>query len=495
MEKTNLAGTYITELKVSCPKLTDNEIRERIAEIREKRIFEIRNTETNVCINGTSYYVSGTGNDENDGKTPETAWKTIARVSNADELKPGDGVFFKRGELFRGHLIAREGITYSAYGNGDKPRIYGWDKNSASPALWVKTDQPHVWAYAEKCELDIGVIVFDEKDFCRKIYQSNFLEDGSQQDYRTKAPFKDYHDLTEDKSFWHDNETKTLYLRYEKGNPAIFAGDIEMTKREPVISVSGKPDVTIDNLCIGFGNFGIASGTVKNLTVQNCEIKWIGGCIQSRWDGTERAYHIPYGNGIEIYGGATNFTVDNNYIWQNYDAAATNQLSRGNHKTSNKCVRYTNNVIENCVYSVEIFFGDYTGEEEYTRRNDDTLIENNIMWKAGGFGHVARIDPGCTSFIRCGTIVSETTDFIVRNNIFDRSRNRIVLTVTRENDGGSMAKYYDNIYVQKKGNTFAVRNCVTYKTDENLAENLEKTGTEYNPTYIFVDDNGFNDYE
>ena len=117
------------------------------------------------------------------------------------------------------------------------------------------------------------------------------------------------------------------------------------------------------------------------------------------------------------------------------------------------------------------------------------------MWKAGGFGHVSRIDPGCTSFIRCGTIVSETTDFIVRNNIFDRSRNRIVLTVNRENDGGSMAKYYDNIYVQKKGNTFAVRNCVTYKTDENLAENLEKTATEFNPTYIFVEDNGFTDFE
>ncbi len=490
----------IKNLKALCESGTpEQEIREKIAVLTEQRIDEIRNAPTEVRITGTSYYVSGTGDDANDGKSPETPWKTLERVTKADELMPGDGVFFKRGELFRGQVFAHAGVTYSAYGEGAKPRLYGWDRNSASPALWIPTDEPYVWAYTEKCELDIGVIVFDEKDFCRKVYQSNFLEDGTQQDYRTKAPFRDYHDLTEDKSFWHDDETKTLYLRYEKGNPAIFAGDIEMTKRESVFRVDCKPDVTIDNLCIGFGNFGISSSTVKGLTVQNCEIKWIGGCIQSRWKKDDpRMYHIPYGNGIEIYGGAKDFTVDNCYIWQNYDAAATNQCSSNKYKIDNKCVRYTNNVFENCVYSVEIFFGyhkDPESDEVYTRRNDDTLIENNIMWKAGGFGHVARIDPGCTSFIRCGTIVPDTTDFVVRNNIFDRSRNRIVLTVTTPGDGGSMAQYYDNIYVQKKGNTFAVRLGVVYKTDENLAENLEKTGTEHNPTYIFVEDNGFDDYE
>ena len=492
------AKESIKAIKALCGTLTDAEIREKIALFTAERINQIRNTETKVEIKGTSYYVCGKGNDENDGKTPETAWRTMARVTNAEELCPGDGVFFKRGEAFRGQIITKPGVTYSAYGEGEKPRLIGWDKNSASPALWKKTDVPGIWEYAETYDIDIGNIVFDDKEFARKVYESNYLEDGTQQDYRTKAPFKDYHDLTEDKSFWHDASTGKLYLRYNAGNPAIFHGDIELTKREAIIRNMGNPDVTVDNLCLAYGNFGLASSTCKNLTVQNCEIKWIGGCIQERWEKTGRMCHVPYGNGIEIYGGATNFTVDNNYIWQNYDAAATNQLSANSQKTNYNHIRYTNNVLENCVYSVEIFFGYYKNEEsdeQYTRRNDDTLIENNIMLKAGGFGHVARIDPGCTSFIRCGRIVSATTDFIVRNNIFDRSRNRIVLTVCEENDGGSMAQYYDNIYVQKKGNTFAVRNCVTYKTDEDLAKNLEKTGTEHNPTYIFVDDNGFGDYE
>ena len=80
----------------------------------------IRNSETNVKIKGTSYYVSADGNDENDGLTPETAWLTPAKVSNTAFL-PGDGVFFRRGDVFRGQIIACEGVTYSAYGEGKKP--------------------------------------------------------------------------------------------------------------------------------------------------------------------------------------------------------------------------------------------------------------------------------------------------------------------------------------------------------------------------------------
>lgn len=480
---------YIKALKAECEGgLSEIEIRQRVASFTEKRISEIRSTKTEVTVSGVSYYVSGDGDDENDGRSPEKPWKTMKRVTDAEELQPGDGVFFKRGELFRGQIITKPGVTYSAYGEGEKPKLYGWDKNSASPALWKKTDCPFVWEYAEKYDIDIGVIVWDDKEFARKVYQSNYLEDGTQQDYRTKAPFKDYHDLTEDKSFWVDDETGTLYLRYEKGNPAVFGGDIEMTKREAVIRNMNNADVTVDNLCIGYGNFGVASGTCQGLTVQNCEIKWIGGCIQTSWKKSGRPNHIPYGNGIEIYGGAQDFTVKNNYIWQNYDAAATNQLGKNGQKTFNKCVRYLDNVLENCVYSIEIFFGYYEGEDDYVRRNDDTLIEGNIMRLAGGFGHVSRIDPGCTSFIRCGTIVSDTTDFIVRSNIFDRSRIRIVLTVKAENDGGSMAQYYDNIYIQKRGNTFASRLCNTYVTDDELAGKLQETGTEHNPTYVILDE-------
>ena len=73
----------------------------------------ILNTKTEVTFTGTAHYVSNDGNDEADGLTTETAWKTNAKVSAA-ELNPGDAVFFRRGDLFRGRVFAKPGVTYSA---------------------------------------------------------------------------------------------------------------------------------------------------------------------------------------------------------------------------------------------------------------------------------------------------------------------------------------------------------------------------------------------
>ncbi len=75
------------------------------------------------------YYVSNDGSDADDGLSPETAWRTLARV-NAQPLAPGDVVRFRRGDSWRGQLIPRSGseagpITYTAYGEGPKPLLLG----------------------------------------------------------------------------------------------------------------------------------------------------------------------------------------------------------------------------------------------------------------------------------------------------------------------------------------------------------------------------------
>ena len=105
-------------------------------ELAEKRKREILNTKDSLKITGTAYYVSNSGSDENDGKSPEKPWKTVERVSK-EKLSQGDGVCFKRGDIFRGHIVCSEGVTYCAYGEGEKPRIYGWNKNLADPTLWT----------------------------------------------------------------------------------------------------------------------------------------------------------------------------------------------------------------------------------------------------------------------------------------------------------------------------------------------------------------------
>ncbi|HPT21338.1 MAG TPA: SwmB domain-containing protein, partial [Bacteroidales bacterium] len=81
---------------------------------------------------GNDYYVSTAGNDQNNGLSPNTPWKTIARV-NAFVFSPGDRVFFRRGDEWRESLQIDESgtagamITFSAYGTGSRPVFNGAD--------------------------------------------------------------------------------------------------------------------------------------------------------------------------------------------------------------------------------------------------------------------------------------------------------------------------------------------------------------------------------
>lgn len=487
------AQRYIRELYEASCDLSDVAIREAIEEITQKRISEIRNTATAVEICGKSYYVATDGDDENDGLSPATPWKSLERVSEAEELSGGDGVFFRRGDLWRGKFFAKSGVTYSAYGEGEKPKLYGSVRNAACADFWEKTDAEDVWEYAFAEQRDIGNVVFDEREYARKIYRTAPMEDGRTYEKRDKTPFADYRDLREDMTFFHDYQGNgKLYLKCKRGNPGAICESLELAPKITVVSVKDNSNVTIDNLHIAHANFGVsAGGVVRGLTVQNCEICWIGGSIMRDVNPPEVKIPPVYGNGIEIYGGTYNFTVRNNYIWQVFDAAATHQFGRNAAGVGFSNIKYLDNVIEHSVYSIEIFLGDST-EPDRIRKNEDTCIENNILRMGGGFGHFQRSDHWSTSLIRNGRIVKDTKNYIVRNNIFDRSRGRMVLTVLEApDDGASMAQYFDNIYVHKRGKNFAVRGGKPFVTYENTKSELEALGTEYGAKIIITDNEDF----
>jgi hypothetical protein len=100
---------------------------------------------------GRVFYVdSAAGKDANPGDSPTLAWASLDRVNGA-ALQPGDTVRFKRGGVWRGTLLPRSGtegapITYSAYGEGEKPLLLG-SVAKDEPADWEKTGE-NVWATA-----------------------------------------------------------------------------------------------------------------------------------------------------------------------------------------------------------------------------------------------------------------------------------------------------------------------------------------------------------
>ena len=68
------------------------------------------------------------GDDARDGRSPETAWRSVARV-NATRFQPGDSIVLKRGRRCTGMLWPKgsgepgKPIRLAAYGEGPLPIV------------------------------------------------------------------------------------------------------------------------------------------------------------------------------------------------------------------------------------------------------------------------------------------------------------------------------------------------------------------------------------
>lgn len=354
---TGLVNAYLEGLDINDAAAAEK----KLEELKAKRISEIRATKTEVHVSGTKYYVSESGNDTNDGKTPETAWKTMERVSSA-KLSVGDGVFFKRGETFRGRLTTQKGVTYSAYGEGAKPNIFGSLRNYSESEFWDKTDKENVYVSKEKFDKDVGLIVFDGgKAWTVKKIMGEGGFDGT---------------LAKDLELYHNPSDEKLYL-YSVSDPNTRFASTEIGQGTNLISGVGH-NVTIDNLCImytGAHGVGYGDGTV-GLTVQNCEFGWIGGMIQH--DTTR------FGNAVEVYLSTTDYTVTNCYIYEVYDAGITHQFFQERDTLVNmENIEYSKNVIERCTYAIE-YVNSQPGELGIMK---NVRIYGNILAGSGdGFG-------------------------------------------------------------------------------------------------------------
>ena len=444
--------------------------------LAEKRKAEILEAKDNITVSGTTYYVSADGNDENDGKSPDTAWKTLAKASDT-ELSAGDGVRFRRGDLFRGSLKTHPGVTYAAYGEGDKPKFYGWDKSLADPALWELWDKEHnIWKLTEKI-LDCGTLVFNGGEaHCRKLipsYKSGkfVCRDDESRDFviademtRDLDMFCLYDERTTDRPSKGEDfpipvidsqSLGDLYLRCDKGNPAEIYSEIEALPHRNMIGVGGNANVTIDNLCLKYiGCHAIgAGGHCVGLHVSNCEIGWIGGSIQ-HYFGTDPNYPeggrgtvTRFGNGIEIYGGCDDYEVKNCYIYQIYDAGVTHQISTFGKKYTLTNIRYTDNLIEYCVYAIEYFLDENKG---YTGSYiDGCEMSGNILRFSGyGWGQ-QRHNTYSPAHIKGWSYENTARNYSVHNNIFDRAAYRMVHLVAKSQS--SCPEMYENTYVQHIG--------------------------------------------
>ncbi|MDO5552752.1 MAG: hypothetical protein Q4G68_03235 [Planctomycetia bacterium] len=366
------------------------------------------------------YYVdSVSGDDANNGTAPERAWKTLEKV-NSQNFVDGDSVLFRRDGLWRGYLDLKPGkITYSSWGEGAKPRIYG------SVALnreedWVSGDDG-LWLSREGVTFqgDVG----------------NIILDGS------KAAFKKWTraDLVNEDDFWFDitGDGRIHYKSQE--NPAKRYKEIEAAQRQHhVIDHSGTNGAIVDGFDLRYGAaHGCGGASARNLTIRNCDISWIGGGDQHGRGGEGR--RVRFGNGIEFWDSAENCLVENNRIWEIYDAALTNQGSGKNREVN---LIWRNNEIWNSEYSFEYW---NRPEESITA---DILVQGNQCRDAGcGWGHVQRPDINGAHIMFYNNSAT-TTNFRIEGNTFTNSTE---VLMRMENDWRAALTFEKNHWEQKEG--------------------------------------------
>ena len=445
--------------------MTLNELEKRASILKD----EILNAKDNLSISGKTYFVSNDGCDDNDGLSPSSAWKSLEKVSSFP-LNIGDGVLFRRGDIFRGIVFCRSGVSYGAYGNGDKPKIYGY-KNLCYDGAWELVDKDNnIYRLCEKI-LDVGALVFNDGEFHTRKLIPSFIGGKFVLRDNPQVYFSLQNEMTRDLDlYWHydkiiapktvpvidDNALGELYLRCDKGNPSAVFNSIEPLIKRHGFAAWNCDDVTIDNICVKYvGAHGIGAGgaCVKNLTVRNCEFGWIGGTIQNyqgddpNCPATKKGMVTRYGNAVEIYGGCENFIVENNYVYQVYDAGLTHQVNtNGNELFANKVV-YRNNLVEYCTYSIE-YFWNLTGGDTVSKMTD-ILIENNILRLCGYGWGAQRYNTYTPAHIKSWDHNNNAEGVIIRNNIFDRGTPRLIHTCSYS--ASSVPTLIGNTYIQTEG--------------------------------------------
>lgn len=397
-----------------------------------KEILEAKDT---IKSKGTTWYISNDGDDQNEGNSPQKPWKTLNALSvNAYKIAEGDAVLFRRGDIFRGYITATSGVSYGAYGEGDKPCIYGCLKNYAEE-VWRPTSEENIWAMIVSTN-DVGMIIFNHGE----AYGNKKIENVFECD--------------EDYEFFYDQENGMLYLYCSKGDPSRVFYDIEFLSNKTLLYVKDNSEnIYIENLCLKYtGGHCISLGKpVKGITIKNCEIGWIGGAIFR--NKTER-----YGNGIQFYGQCSDSVIDHCWVYQCYDAGLTHQYSgSGETKHSAENLTYTNNLVEFCSYSFEYFWGwseNGTQKDIPEVKMKNIVIENNIMRFSGyGLGKNRPNSWNVGHLVTWNSYINPHENFTVKNNIFDTSLLNLINMQTFYSENPTME---GNTYIQKNGGKIGV---------------------------------------
>lgn len=385
---------------------------------------KILSAKDNLGNGNKTYYVSERGDDSNDGLSPEKPIKSYLHIADLP-LEAGDSVLLERGSVFRisEMLWVKSGVCYGAYGEGEKPRVYGSLRDYADPSIWKQTDNKNIWQ-TELSHTAAALITFNYDEYIGvwKYTKPELMKDGD---------------------FYHDAENGVFYLYFGGGNPGEVFENIEISSTDVSIRGSYIENVKIENIYFKYNTVGaFLFGEIKGISISGCVMGWGGGKIfEIREKGPLR-----YGNAAEFWYQCEDISVENCWIYQQFDAALTFQ-GEGADTPIFHNIKFDNNLIEYCSMNIEYWAG----------QNPDgtpALIENisykgNIIRFAGyGWGGIYRWDKeDQASLLGWNYLYENVKNFVVTENIIDCADcYMIYMKSGKEQKGLSV---FNNTYYQK----------------------------------------------
>ena len=373
---------------------------------------------------GTYYIDSGSGSDENDGLSPDTAWKSLDKLSYT-VVAPGSKILFYSGQVFRGNIIPSSGtvskpVEYGIFGGTEKAVIQNSIELSSETDWNYKSSG--IWKAADAFSVDIGNIIFNGNSCAVRKWSRS--------------------ELTKDLDYYYDSFWNILYLKSDI-NPGTRFSSIEAAITEHIIDQTDTSYASFSDLHLRYGGaHGFGGGSTEGLNIRDCEFSYIGGGYLYTRDGEE----VRYGNGIEFWGNASDNLVEDCYFHDIYDTGVTNQNHTSSAVQTN--ITYRNNIIENCALACFEFWS----RPGTSQMRNITFEQNTCINPGSGWGEQRPDIHG--SHVSVFGNEAALNGITIRNNIFF---------------GGNMIYFFDK-------NTFA---SPTVSADSNCLYPIEDGSYDY----------------
>jgi hypothetical protein len=442
-----------------------------------------------IGLTQNTYYIDSTnGNDSNDGLSTSTPWKTISKV-NDQTYNAGDKILFKRNEIWNGERLYIEDIsgtvannvTYSDYGNGEKPIIssiitqnHNWTYTSNN--IWKATNPPTdhperlLINGIEKLRANIiseldGINYFWFYDVNTNNLYIHTIEDPTNMDiaYSTDFPL----------IVGYSNNITIENIDFQGGWTAIY------------ITTMSK-NILLQNLNIGkYAREGIIISTdstitvefPENILIENCTVDAFFSFDYSNAGIYQDSFDRGSSDGIraEVL---LNSEIQNCYL-KNWGHAS---ISVSGEHISNIKVHHNYLTSPDICYGGRIAVDDATNVEIYNNEIINTSVQSQLNGQSNHYHHNifygTKDTPLVPSIIDSGIELQGYSESAVHNNIFE---NNIIL-----NTEGPAFRISGNNDFNISNNTFRnnlIYNCGLATNGKSIVIEVNEFGLTYNNSF------------